>query len=192
MVSHFTVRGSVVLKAKITRAAFFCRRKSNLWLVVSNSSCLLVKILIPLTLVPPILVRSLLPVLGVQLEMVISRPVLEFMGALTELRTWSRNICVMRKNSVVSSAKMSTVAGCDTPLGRSFINTRKSSGESTDPCGTPCVRWRLCTSAYDSVLHAVVKERAHKTQAAFIKTIDTQLFSQHVVAYQIKCFLEVD
>ena len=108
--------------------------------MLSNSSRLLVKILISLTLVPPILVRSLLPVLGVQLEMVISRPVLEFMGALTELRTWSRNICVMRKNSVVSSAKMSTVARCDTPLGRSFINTRKSSGESTDPCGTPCVR----------------------------------------------------
>ena len=54
------------------------------------------------------------------------------------------------------------------------------------------MRRRLCTSAYDSVLPAVVKERAHKTQAAFIKTIDTQLFSQHVMAYQIECFLEVN
>ena len=36
-----------------------------------------------------------------------------------------------------------------------------------------------------------MKEGAHKTQAAFIKTIDTQLFNQDVVAYQIECFLEV-
>ena len=28
-----------------------------------------------------------------------------------------------------------------------------------------------------------MKEGAHKTQAAFIKTIDTQLFNQDVVAY---------
>ena len=44
------------------------------------------------------------------------------------------------KLKVVSSAKMSTVVGCNTPLGRLFINTRKSSGVSMDPCGTPCVR----------------------------------------------------
>lgn len=49
----------------------------------------------------------------------------------------------------------------------------------------------LCTSADDRALPAVVKEGADKTQAAFIKTIDTQLFNQDVVAYQIECFLEV-
>ena len=49
----------------------------------------------------------------------------------------------------------------------------------------------LCTSADDCALSAVVKEGADKTQAEFIKTIDTQLFNQDVVAYQIECFLEV-
>ena len=50
---------------------------------------------------------------------------------------------------------------------------------------------RLYTSADDRTLSAVVKEGANKTQAAFIKTIDTQLFNQDVVAHQIECFLEV-
>ena len=62
---------------------------------MSNSSPLLVKILISLTVVPLILVRSLVPelykhrlcLLGIQLEMVIPGPVLEFLGALTERRT---------------------------------------------------------------------------------------------------------
>ena len=49
----------------------------------------------------------------------------------------------------------------------------------------------LCTSSDDRALHAVVKEGVDKTQAAFMKTIDTQLFNQDVVAYQIECFLEV-
>ena len=50
---------------------------------------------------------------------------------------------------------------------------------------------RLCTSEDDRALPTVVKEGADKTQAAFIKTIDTQLVNQDVVAYQIECFLEV-
>ena len=49
----------------------------------------------------------------------------------------------------------------------------------------------LCTSSDDRALPAVVKEGVDKTQAAFMKTIDTQLFNQDVVAYQIECFLEV-
>lgn len=63
--------------------------------------------------------------------------------------------------------------------------------------GTPVVSMheslgrRLCTSADDPALPAVVKEGADKTQAAFMKTIDTQLFNQDVVAYQMECFLEV-
>ena len=43
-------------------------------------------------------------------------------------------------SSESSSAKMSTVVGCDTASGRSFISIRNRSGERTDPCGTPCVR----------------------------------------------------
>ena len=35
----------------------------------------------------------------------------------------------------MSSAKMSTVVGCDTASGRSFICIRNRSGERTDPCG---------------------------------------------------------
>ena len=50
---------------------------------------------------------------------------------------------------------------------------------------------RLRTFTDDHALPAVVKKGEHKTQAAFIKTIDTQLFNQDVVAYQIECFLEV-
>ena len=53
------------------------------------------------------------------------------------------------------------------------------------------LRRKLYTSADDRTLPAVVKEGAYKTQAAFISTIDAQLFNQDVVAYQIECILEV-
>ena len=117
-------------------------------MVLSNSSPLLVKILISSTLVPSILVRSLVPVTNIDFVFSVFKLKRLFLDQFTSSRVLSQSlehspevsVYGEDKLKVVSSAKMSTVVGCDTPLGRSFINTRKSSGESTDPCGTPCMR----------------------------------------------------
>ena len=41
---------------------------------------------------------------------------------------------------VVSSAKISAIAGYDIDSGRSLINIRNSKGARTEPCGTPWVK----------------------------------------------------
>lgn len=162
---------------------------SNLLLVVlSNSSPLLVKILISLTLVPPSLVRSLVPVTYVDFVFSVFNLKQLFLDqfssswVLSQSLEHSPEVSVYGedKPKVVLSAKMSTVVGCDTPLGRSFINTWKSSGEGTESCGTPWVRvWgEDCAPPLMTVLYLWLwkKERIRPKLSAFYQSIAQQCF----------------
>ena len=116
--------------------------------MLSNSSPLLEKILISSTLVSPILVRSLDPVTNRDFVFLVFNLNRSFVDQFSSSRMLSQSfehipeVFVYGEDKLIveSCAKMSTAVGCDTPLRRSFVNTRKSNGESADPCGTPCVR----------------------------------------------------
>ena len=58
--------------------------------------------------------------------------------------SWSRTLAVVAYSSVLhrtkSSAYIAHFTGDGNFLIRSFINTKKSVGDMTPPCGTPCLR----------------------------------------------------
>ena len=91
---------------------------SKYLVVLSNSSPLLVKILISMTLVPPILVRSLVPVTNVDFVFTVFKLKRLFLDQFSSLRVLSQSLEHSLEVSVYGEDKLSRIICKDAQYGQ--------------------------------------------------------------------------